>query len=530
MGILDRAASRLGYTRQDSAPAPQPAAAPAATRQRRADDFAGVLGAYANRMAYGGQFAGLLPGSAEELYGTDGLASLIIDRPAEDAVARGFRVDGDEREDVLNEIDRLDAHSALVEALRWTRLHGAACIMPLVDDGLPIEAPLDLGRVRQITDLMVYPAGSVTMGAERYADPSLPNYGWPVFYDLRPRWGLSFRVHESRLFTVTGDPLAYAAAGHARLPWLGRGVLEGCHADLCRYRDALRLAKLILERKQQPVHSMSGLGEMLSQGLDDVVAKRLDTADLARNLLTTVAVDAEDSFQVLDSSLGGIQDIIREYKVALCASSGVPMLVLFGEQPGGLNSTGAGEFEQYHQHLRRAQGQLRPAVERLVSLVYAQQSLRRGEPPHWRVLWEPLWSPSEKETADVRKAEAEAKKVAVDALVALAQGGLATPDECRALAREQVYETLPTTALPVEEETTDPQPEPESARKTGAEAIVALLDGGLVTPEEARDLARNLFPELPAGPPPEPEPEPEPEPPAAEDEPAPVRETPDDEA
>jgi predicted Zn-dependent peptidase len=44
------------------------------------------------------------------------------------------------------------------------------------------------------------------------------------------------------------------------------------------------------------------------------------------------------------------------------------------------------------------------------------------------------------------------------------------------------------------------------------EAIVAMLDGGLVSPEEARSMASRLFSDLPPGPPPEPELEPEPQP------------------
>lgn len=507
MGILDRAAQRLGYMRQDSAaPAAPLPSAPAP--QRRSDDLSSVLAAYANRPQYGGLAAAHLY-AADELYGTDGLAAMIVDRPAEDAVARGFRVEGDAAEAIPSELDRLDALPALTEALRWARLHGASAVMPLVEDGLPLDAPLDLGRVRQITDLMVHPASAITMRAERYADPTQPNYGWPVLYDVRPRWGTVFPVHESRLFPVSGDPLAHAAAQNARLPWLGRGVLEGCFADLQRYRDALRLAKLILQRKQQPVHAMSGLGEMLAAGLDDVVAKRLDAADLARNLLTTVAVDAADKFDVIDSSLGGIQDLIRECKIALCASAGVPMVVLFGEQPSGQNATGAGEHEAYHQRLRREQQRLQSAAERLVGLIFAQQSLRRREPSVWQVEWFPLWSPTAQEQAATAKAEADAKKAAVEAIVALTKGGLATPDEARGLVREQVYSTLPTGALP-EEDDTGPQAEVENARKAAVETVVALLDAGLVSPEEARDLAREAVPAIPEGAPPEPEPEPQP--------------------
>jgi hypothetical protein len=97
----------------------------------------------------------------------------------------------------------------------------------------------------------------------------------------------------------------------------------------------------------------------------------------------------------------------------------------------------------------------------------------------------------------------------VEAIASLVKGGLATPMEARQLLREQVYETLSTDALP-EPDDTELQAQTESARKTGVEAIVGLLDGGLVSPEEARALAQRLFEELPDGPPPDPAPEPDP--------------------
>jgi phage-related protein (TIGR01555 family) len=448
MGILDSAAARLGYMRQDAAPAPALSSAPETpgptqrqTLQRRNDDFASILSHYSSRPMYG-PGSGTL--SAEELYGTDGLASLIIDRPAEDAVARWFKVDGDEREEVLGELDRLDATTAFVDALRWGRLFGAAAIMPLVNDGQPLFAPLDLSRVRQITDLMVYPATAISMGGARYSDPAQTNYGWPTHYDVRPRWGASFSVHETRLFPVSGDPLPFSAGQSARLPWLGRGVLDSCGADLHRYREVLKLAKMLLFRKQQPVHAMSGLGEMLTAGLDDVVAKRLDTADLARSMLTTVAVDAGDRFQVLDSNLSGVRDIILESKVALCASSGVPMLVLFGEQStGGMNNNGEGQHEAWHQRLRKEQARLQPAAERLVGLVYSQQVFRRREPAQWDVVWNELWSPTEKESAEVEKLKAEARRINMEAVTALGDAGLASPEENRDLARITAFPELP---------------------------------------------------------------------------------------
>ena len=92
----------------------------------------------------------------------------------------------------------------------------------------------------------------------------------------------------------------------------------------------------------------------------------------------------------------------------------------------------------------------------------------------------------------------------------MVKGGLATPEECRQLLiREQVHSKRSAPKRCQPEDDTEPQAEVESARKAGAEAIVVLIDGGLITPDDGRQLAQRLFPDLPDGPAPEPAPLPE---------------------
>lgn len=398
-------------------------------------------------------------------YETDNLAATIVDRPAEDALAPGFEIEGDPDETVLNECDRLDVSLHFGDAVRWARLHGASAILVLARDGAPLDEPLDPDRLERIDDLLPFPGDAITAEPGAYADPAQRNYGLPERYRLSPSNGADgFTVHESRLLCFGGDPLPRARAYGVRLHWSGRSALAGCMADLDRYRAGLRLAEQILQRKQQPIYGMAGLSELLATAEGKgFVQEKLALVDAVRGLLNTVAIDAGggnrdhpdgDNYTIIDLALGGIDAVLGKLELALCASARMPGVVLLGQEIRGLGSVGAGEQSVYHGYLGTIrQRTVRPPLERLVNLVWAQRSLRATAPDRWRIKWRPFWSPTEAELADVALKKAQARKTAMEAVTALVDTQLAGPEETRALARA--------TAFPELVEGAPPEPEPE---------------------------------------------------------------------
>lgn len=395
-----------------------------------------IYGALAQRL---GMSPGSVPaGGAYEpdtLYATDGIARKIVNRPAEDAMSRGFEIEvegGDAKgTDITNELDRLRAGQAIVDALRWTRKDGGAVILMLCRDGGLLTSPLNLDRLDQVLALIPFPISSINPLSDNYDDPGLPNYGMPVGYTLTPKRGQPFDVHESRVLIIAGEALPYSANHGHSLPWVGVSELAACWEDLQRYRGGMNLAKQILVRKQQAVHAMAGLSDMLAASLEDVVRKRLDLADTARNIFNSVGIDAEDRFEVKDTSLAGIDAIIRVFMVALACSASMPLVILFGEDIKGLGSTGTGEQNIYHQTLTQIQErQVRPALERLVTVLWSQRAMPKRQPQKWRIVFNPLFAPTEGELADLSLKKAQALKTKVEAM-AVAMMGMVTPDESR---------------------------------------------------------------------------------------------------
>src|SRR5690606_10511437 len=255
------------------------------------------------------------------------------------------------------------------------------------------------------------------------------NYGMPEFYRVHTGNSI-FLVHESRLVGVSGDPLP-AKLKTRGIPWQGRSAVELAFPAVIRYQEAARLAVSILQRKQQAVYGMKGLADAIRNNLEAEVQKRISLVDAVRGVLNTVAVDSEDTYDLKDMNLAGVKDVLQELQVALSAETGIPVTILFGRSPGGLNATGDADFDGYYEMIEGAQRtRLTPALERIISLIYAQRSFS-NPPDDWTIKWPALESPTDKEQAEVRKANAEAEAREMDALDTAIGLGLLSEEEGR---------------------------------------------------------------------------------------------------
>lgn len=374
-----------------------------------------------------------------QLYASGGIFGRVVDAPADDAVARGVTIKGDDGR-IAAELDRLKVLPALADGMRWARLTGGAALMPITDDSARLDAPLNPERLRQIHEFRVFDLTDIDAPERRYRDPYKVNYGQPEIYRVRslaPDDGTAvFYVHESRLIPIPGDPLPRRLAAVTGVPWAGRTAVERTYRAICRYQEALALALKVLERKQQGVYGMKGLAEAIENEMEAAVQKRIDLVDAVRGLLNTVAIDSEDEYVIHDANVSGVRDLVNEFQVGVSAECGMPVTILFGRSPAGQNATGEADFDGYYdlvEALQRSKGT--PALERVVSLILAQESFA-NPPEAWSISWPSLKSPTPKEEADVRETNAKAEKAEMEALSLAVDNGL-SEDEARAYLKER---------------------------------------------------------------------------------------------
>lgn len=378
------------------------------------------------------------------LFTYNGIAQKIVTAPADEAVKRGFTLrDGDaelpESRAVQSVFEDLDGESCFSQALVWHRLYGGGAILIVAADGADdLSEPLHENQLKSIEKLCVYEAPDIqTSSAFMYGDPADPKYGQPEFYNITGLYGGVFTVHESRLLLFRGDPIP-AEERRMRNYW-GAKIYERLYDDLTRYDASLALGLMALSRLSQGILKLDGLaGKLAYEGGEVEVQKRMQLIDMCRHMMNTIALDTTDDYDQKNLSLGGVKDLLEEFQVALSAVTEIPVTVLFGRSPGGLNSTGKADFESFYNLVQRIQrSTLRPQLSRLIDLIGKCKDYRIRLPETYTLAFEPLWSPTEKEQAETKNTLAQAEKNRADARIALTKAGALDVSELRDKLEEE---------------------------------------------------------------------------------------------
>ena len=398
----------------------------------------------------------LLPSDTElaALYEGSGLFSKIIDAPAEEAIKHGFELqdvtDAKINDFISEALDELEWENTAATAIKWSRLFGGSIIVMLVDDGRGIDEPLDWKNIKSIDELRVFERAIVVpdeTSMYRYV-PGNPlggnRYGEPEFYTVSSRYGF-FNVHESRCLVFRNGRVPEFSANSIYQLW---GIPE-----YVRMKQALANSELaygsapkMLERCVQAVYKMKNLAEELStEDGEQNVLKRLEVIDLARGLLNSIAIDNEgEDYDFKTFSFTGVADVIDSTCNMLSAVSNIPQTILFGRSPAGMNATGTSDLENWYNYIERVQKtQVKKNLRYLLSVIF-QAGMYHGEIdeiPKIKISFNPLWSLSEQDKANVDKVKADTELVRANTANLYIQADVISSDEVRsALAKTDEFD------------------------------------------------------------------------------------------
>lgn len=368
----------------------------------------------------------------EELFAGDGLGRRICELPAGEQTRKWVSIsaENDAGKLMLQRLQELGAQDAVTEALIWARLYGGAAILLGADDGASPEEPLNEDRIRSLGWLTVLHRYEIEV-ASKVSDPFARDYGRPETYRVvtaqessESRAGSVF--HASRCIRFDG----------ARTP---RERIERnggwCDSVLSHVIDALRdtwasydSAAALLTDFSQAVYKVKGLASIVASDQSKALERRMEIMDMCRSVLHAVIVDADgEDFERKTTSLGGLPEVLDRLQQLLSAVTGIPVTLLMGRSPAGMNATGESDIRVFYDTIQSEQeNHLRPKLERLLSLVFrAKDGPTRGrEPKGWSFSFNPLWQLTDKETAEVRKTQAEVDAVYIT-------NGVVLPEEIR---------------------------------------------------------------------------------------------------
>lgn len=428
-------------------------------RPYRVDGYINVLNKYGtsrdNSEAYEFQPEAIVPDTNLTIqYEDNGLFAKIIDTPAEEALKHGFEL-GLKDDNILSfvedALDALEWEEKASTAIKWARLYGGSIIVMLIDDGRGLEEPVDWNNIRSIDELRVYERAVVQPDyTSLYSfDPMSPienrtsKFGMPEYYYVHSLYG-SFTVHESRCLIFRNGILPERVTNPVYRFW---GTPE-----YVRIQRAMKNAitahgngPKLLDRSVQPILKMKNLSSILAaEGGDEIVLKRLELIDLARGILNSIAIDSEgEDYDFKSLTFTGVKDVIDSTCNMLSAVTNIPQTILFGRSPAGENSTGDSDFENYYNYVERIQKlMVKRNIRSLLDILFCAGLANHeiDEKPKYKLEFNPLWSLSDAEQANVDKTRADTEFVKAQTAQIYVQMQALDPSEVRnALSRSEDF-------------------------------------------------------------------------------------------
>jgi phage-related protein (TIGR01555 family) len=303
-------------------------------------------------------------------YDKDGLFASVIDKPAEDAMAAGFQWHKDASDEIKEEFKRLEMDDVFTDALRFSRLHGGALLVPVFVGQTNFETAIGRSRMKVVDYVDVISIDRVTV--DKHGDDGMPLvYNVESLVQTKDGQGGSYKLHASRCIQVAGRRRPWRQVD-TEMIWPGNSEGARVMASAMRLSRAFKWAEKALERKQQGVFKMKGLAAALQLKQQAVVTQRLNLVDTVRSILNTIAIDGDDEYEVLDSNLSSISDVLDSLMQELASVTGIPITVLFGRRTTSLNATGDGDTDTYYRLLNKIRTTLlRNPLQRVIDFMSA---------------------------------------------------------------------------------------------------------------------------------------------------------------
>ena len=366
----------------------------------------------------------------ENLYNLDGLAARVADSVPDHAMRQGFTVstgDASVETAVREAVEGLGAVEMITRGWTWGRLYGGGGLFLGIDDGRGPDEPVDEKSIRALRWMVdvdrrdLYP-----MTWE--SDTDSPRFGQPLTYRLTRMGGTAtetITVHHTRIVRFEG--VTPTRRRRLLLQGWGESVLQRCYQELRATRGAFAASSELIQEASQGVLKIKDLMDMMASDTDDTMRRRLALMDLSRSVARSLLLDAdgEDYERIEVGALTGVADILDRNVNLLSAVSRIPVTVLMGQAPAGLNATGDSDIRNWYDAVTADRKKhAEPEVRRVVRLLLLSQDGPTGgeEPEGWGIVWPPLWQPTPTEAADLRSKQADIDTKYITA-------GVLTPEE-----------------------------------------------------------------------------------------------------
>lgn len=420
------------------------------------------------------QGIGRNPGWLESLYYADDMAQKICRKPAEHMLRERPKVNLGEAtlaastQILQSKLDELDVYPKLIQALTWENVFGGAAILIGADDGRDPSEPLDVNAVESVDFLTVFTPRDLT-ARDYYKNPLSPKWGKPETYSFTEASLTGQVFHETRFLTFLGGMVT--AQQRQSLQGWGLSKLDAVYSPLQIYNSVwISLAELVQDASQG-IFGFEDLAGLLADEGAERLVQRMVLLDKARSIVNAVMIDKNlESFDRVATNFSNLPELTDRMTVRLAAAAEIPVAILVGREPSGLNATGEADVRNWYDQVAASRrSALNPKLEYLLHVILRSKDgpTKGVEPDNWTVDYPSLWQPTPSEDADVKLKHAQRDEIYL-------RNGVVTPEEvalgrfpatgyAHELTTVDVDSRNESEAL---DETQEPQPEPQASQET----------------------------------------------------------------
>lgn len=362
----------------------------------------------------------------DQMYRSDGNVRLIVDLFANEMVRQGWEIEGDSEGKLIGKLEELNANQNIIYLIKWARLYGGSIAILGIEDGLPLDQPVDESTLRNIQWIRVFDRyQAYSRDGTFESDLNSPNYGFPNVYTVNDnRTGAVFFVHYSRILRMDWNILPPRWQNFNQ-GW-GDPLIQTIYDELRNYSAAFSHTASMMEDFVNGVLKIPGLAAIVSTECGEKnLLKRLNILNLSKSTNNMMLIDGDETFEKLTTNVSGVADLLDRFMLALSAVTRIPVSLLFGRSPAGLHATGDNDIRNFYDAVRQEQeAKLKPVLEKLVRYIMISKDgpFNGIEPENWSIQFIPLWQETEEQAALTKKLVAEVDSMYIDR-------GVLTPDE-----------------------------------------------------------------------------------------------------
>lgn len=372
----------------------------------------------------------------ETMFTSNDLCARIVSSMPDEALRAGFGLTSsagdldpelvqEQSEELIADCQALGVQDKFAEAMTWGRLYGFGGIILGVDDSGAPETPLDDETAGELSWLMVVDRREL-VPEKYYDDPASDKFGEPELYrvQLSSMTGRASAIeaygqyiHESRIIRFGG--VRTSRMERQRNAGCDNSVMQRVFTALQRAEQNWASVCQLMTDMSQGVFTVEGLMDMLASGNEQKLQQRMQAMDMGRSVARSIILDAgREKFERVATPMGGVNEVIEQSWKRLAAAAEMPLTVLMGVSPAGLNATGESDIRLWYDKIGKAREHvLSPRLLRVIRFISRARGHQR--PDAWQIKWPSLWQMTAVEEADYRLKTTQADAIEIDKGVVL---------------------------------------------------------------------------------------------------------------